>query len=305
MFASPFFIVLAWGLLLAPVADAAAPRNSEMLAGVRRIDLREVREPIPEIHIGPGLTTTVLFDSTIRPDEVVLEGRERFQRLGLSEDHLVLVPSSTFQQGEHLRLEIRFRDDAAPERVAFMLVVDPEQVERQVELFRRPRTAESYRQEVEELKSGMSRLRQEVARLHSSPELSGEGGALAATVARLDDVRQRPLTFGREENSAPVSVKAVQGVRLAGLWMALRLNLAWRGRGEGGWVAAGASLRDSQGRLVMTRRPWQGAPLTPWDDQFVVIASEHEASLPAGRYTLKLWDESGGQTVTLEGLEVR
>jgi uncharacterized protein (TIGR02268 family) len=303
LFASYSIIVLAWGLLLASVADAAEPGTPETLVGVRRIDIKETRESLPEIHIGPGLSTTVLFDSPIRPDEVVLEGRERFQRLGMSEDHLVLVPSSTFRHGEQLRLEVRFRDGAAPERAAFMLVMDAAHVDRQVELYRQARTAESYRQEVEELKRGMAQLRQEVARLHPSNAPAGDSDYLPAIITRMDDITKGSLTYGHEDSSAPVSVMDATYFRLPGHWMALRVRLALRGR-SGGWTAAAASLSDAQGRAVKVLRPWQEGSVTSEMSRDVVVAIEDEVDLPAGRYTLKLWDEGGGQSVMLEGLAV-
>jgi uncharacterized protein (TIGR02268 family) len=303
LFASYSVIVLAWGLLLAPVADAADPGATETLAGVRRIDFKETGASLPEIHIGPGLSTTVLFDSAIRPDEVVLEGRERFQRLGMSEDHLVLIPSSTFRQGEQLRLEVRFRDGAAPERAAFRLVVDAARVERQVEIYRQPRTAESYRQEVEELKSGMARLRQEAGRLQRSNASSGDSDSRAATLAIMGDIVEETLTYGREDSSAPVSVTEVKRFRRPGRWVALRVTLTGRGRG-GGWTAATAALRDAQGQSMRVLRPWQQEPVANTELRNIVIAIEDEAAFRKGRYTLKLFDEDGGTSVTLEGLAV-
>ncbi|MCY1015499.1 DUF2381 family protein [Pyxidicoccus sp. MSG2] len=303
MFASYSFIVLAWGLLLAPVADAAELGALGPLAGVRRIDLKETRAPLPEVHIGPGLTTTVLFDSPIRLDEVVLEGRERFQRLGMSEDHLVLVPSSTFVHGEQLRLEVRFRDDAAPERAAFMLVVDAARVERQVEIYRQPRTAESYRVEVEELKKGIARLRQEVGRLHQTNAPTGGSDSLPATIARVLEVEATPLTFGRQDSSVPASVSEVNVVRLSGRWLALSMILKGE-RGSGAWTAVEVVLRDARGQAVKALPPWQQGPVRPGTSPQVVIMMEDEAALPSGRYTLELWDEGRGQHVTLEGLEV-
>lgn len=301
MFASYSFIVLAWGLLLAPAAFAAETGTPEPLASVRRIDVEQTQGTPPEIRIGPGLATTLLFDSPIRPDEVVLEGRERFQRLGKSEDHLVLIPSSTFRQGERLRLEVRFRDGAVPERAAFTLVVDAAQVERQVELYRQPRTAESYRQEVEELKNGMARLRQEVARLHRPNAPAVGGGALPATIVLKQAITETPLSYGREDLSAPVSVLEAKISQLSGHWVALRVKLKWRGR-EGDWTVAGASLRDARGQVVKVLDPWQEGPVNRQATRDVVVVIA-DAFRP-GRYTLKIWDE-GGQSVTLEGLEVR
>ena len=115
MSGSPAFIVLAWGVLWAATAQAAAQEASGSGAMVRRIDVQAgtLATP-PEVRISPGQSTIVFFDARIRPEQLVLEGRERFQRFGVTEDHLVLVPSPTFREGERLRLEVPFHDGAAP-----------------------------------------------------------------------------------------------------------------------------------------------------------------------------------------------
>jgi uncharacterized protein (TIGR02268 family) len=184
-----------------------------------------------------------------------------------------------------------------------MLRVDAPQIEHQVEIYRRPRSAESYRQEVEELKLGMARLRQEVAKQRASPGPSGHEDSLVATIVGLTDIQQASLTYEREETSAPVSVIKVEGLRLTKHWVALRLSLSLGRQGES-WDAAGASLQNAQGRVVKMLRPWQGVPSASTKLRTIVIVSEDEASLPSGRYTLKMWDEGGGQTVTLEGLKL-
>ncbi|WP_164014848.1 DUF2381 family protein [Pyxidicoccus trucidator] len=299
-------IVMTCMLLLAPAADAAAPDMQQVAVGVRRVELRDARESLPEVHIGPGLSTTVLFDSPIRPDELVLEGRERFQRLGLSDDHLVLIPSATFRQGERLRLEVRFSDGAAPERAALSLVVDAARVDRQVELYRRPRTAESYRQEVEALKAAMARLQQEVERLPVPGATAVGGASWATTVAQVEEVEARQLPYLSVAVSAPVSVRAVWSLRLRQHWQALRVKLH---ANPGAWMPTGASLRDEQGRFVNVLAPWAQvvvAHRVPQhnEPQIVVVALEDVAAFRPGGYTLKLWDEGTGQSVTFEGLQV-
>jgi uncharacterized protein (TIGR02268 family) len=298
---------MTWVLLLAPAADAAAPDMRQVAAGVRRIELRDASEPLPEVHIGPGLTTTVLFDSPIRPDELVLEGRERFQRLGLSEDHLVLIPSSTLRQGERLRLEVRFSDGASPERVALSLVVDAARVERQVELSRRPRTAESYRQEGEDLKTELARLQREVEqRPVPGAEAVGGDDSWATMLAKWERIEVVKLPYLRVATAAAVSGNDVWRFRLADHWLALRVKLHAT---PGAWMPTGASLRDEQGRSVNVLHPWTQvivANKVPQHTvpQSVVVALEDAAALQPGRYTLKLWNESTGQSVTFEGLQV-
>ncbi len=301
---SPAFIVLAWGLLLSSGAGAAEPEASGPMAGVRRIELRaDPVSPLPEVRIGPGLSTTVFFDSRIRPEQVELEGRERFQRLGIAEDHLALVPSATFRHGERLRLEVRFHDGAAPERAAVMLVVDAGQVERQVEVYRHPRTAESYRQEVEDLKTGMVRLQREMERLRVTRAPAGCIEALVASLKGADDFRTRKPSYERVSGPFRLSVDVIRVAILGKTWAGLHLVLKMEEQGAD-WTAVGASLVDAEGRTVKVLPPWQQGPLRFGQLQTVVVSLETTKTPLHGRYTLELRDEAGGRTVTIEGLEV-
>jgi uncharacterized protein (TIGR02268 family) len=294
------FILMAWALWWASVAGAAEPGAA---ADVRRVELREAMQTAPEVHIGPGLSTTVLFDAPIRPEELVLDGRERFLRVGMSEDHLVLIPSSTFRPGERFRLEVRFRDGATPERAALMLVVDDTRVERQVEVYRRPRTAESYRQEVEALKSQLARLQLEVARQHVPDAPAAGGASLWKSLANWEGIESEPMTYKRAASTAPVSVKELRWFRLVGAWQVVRVSLASKGEPRV-WMATGASLRDAQGQVVKVLPPWGQGVVTPTGLQSVLLVIEEGAALDAGSYTLKVWNEGTGQSVTVEGCQV-
>lgn len=296
-------VVLAWALLLAPGAEAAeaAPVGT---AGVRRIELRaDARASPPEVRIRPGYSTTLFFDSPILPEQVQLEGRERFQRVGVTGDHLALIPSSVLREGERLQLLVRFRDGALPELAALILVVDTTQVEPQVELYRHPRTAESYRQEVEELKAGVTRLRHEVERLRGA-HLPARG--IEALLAEADT--QDALRFGvmvHQRVSSSFSARVIRGsvLSIQDQWTAFRIRLDMASE-EAEWTAAGASFMDAQGRLFQTRPPWQPGPVRFKQEQVIVVLVEGRVALRAGRYTLKLWDEAG-RTVTIEGVTSR
>ncbi len=276
---------------------------------VRRIDVQAgVLVTPPEVRISPGLSTTLFFDARIRPEQLVLEGRERFQRFGVTEDHLVLVPSPTFREGERLRLEVRFHDGAAPERADLVLVVDAARAERQVELYRHARSAASYRQEVEELRSGMLRLERQVQQLQRSRpgECSREGlrESLVAEVGDGDFIIHRPWV--PRKVTGPFTVRRMNFIRLSPRWAALRLVLT---PAEGGreWMAAGAVLTDAQGRRLKTLTPWQEGPVDATGTYPVVILLDEveSAGEQEGRYTLELWDEGRKRTLKLEGFQAR
>lgn len=301
---SSSFLVLTWGLLLSSGAGVPAPDASVVpLEGVRRIELGADSVPaLPEVRIAPGLSTTVFFDSRIEPEYVELEGRERFVRMGISEDHLALVPSRTFRHGERLRLDVRFGDGAAPARASFMLVVDADRVERQVEVYRQPRTAESYRQEMEELNAKLWRLRQEVERLRVLREPRGVE-ALVASLVESRDVEFQDAPYQRVSSPFRLTLVYMRVVRLGTAWAGLSVGLTVNERGKD-WTAVGASLRDAQGRTVRVLPPWQSEPLRFGQPGVVVIPLEATTAPPLGRVTLELRDEGGGRTVTIEGIDM-
>ncbi|WP_342380800.1 DUF2381 family protein [Myxococcus stipitatus] len=293
--------VFIWGVMLSLGAKASGLEPSDSLAPVRRIELiADARAPLPEVHISPGRSTTFFFDARVRPDEVVLEGRERFERLGLAEDHLALIPSSLFREGERLLLELRFRDGAAPERAAFMLVVDAARGEPQVEVFRSVRPVESYRQEVQELKERLARLQAELTRHRSDGSSPRRIEAAVAEMEGGDAMRFIVLSPSKTVVHPDLSVTHVAHARAKGLWMALRLGLQAR-KGSETWNAVGASLADEEGRVVEVTAPWQSTPLTGGGAAMLVIMVSGAVPADSRRYALKLWD-AAGRTVTVEGL---
>ncbi|AGC44106.1 hypothetical protein MYSTI_02790 [Myxococcus stipitatus DSM 14675] len=293
--------VFIWGVMLSLGAKASGLEPSGSLAPVRRIEFSaDARAPLPEVHITPGRSTTFFFDARIRPDEVVLEGRERFERLGLAEDHVALIPSSLFREGERLLLELRFRDGAAPERAAFMLVVDAARGEPQVEVFRSVRPVESYRQEVQELKERLARLQAELTHPRSEGPSSWHIEAAVAEMEGSDSMRFYVLSRSQTVVHPDLSVAQVAHAQAKGLWTALRLDVRAR-KGSETWNAVGASLTDEEGRVLEVPAPWQSTPLIGGGAAMLVIMVSGAVPLDARRYVLKLWD-AAGRTATVEGL---
>ncbi|AKF80716.1 hypothetical protein MFUL124B02_15285 [Myxococcus fulvus 124B02] len=296
-------LALTWGVLLNAGAERPGPSPSPSLPPVRRLEVgAEVATP-PDIRISPGRATTLFFDARIRTEEVLLEGRERFQRVGLAEDHLALVPSNTFRQGERLRLEVRFLDGAAPEQMVFWLVVEPMRGEPQVEVFRRVRTAESYRREVEDLRARLAQARSELERLQSTGRTSRPLEELVAMLGQAHrSLYVQSLEFAKTPESE-LRIQGIQHVALPSRWSALVLRLSPLSGGEG-WVASGGSLTKASGQVLELKPPWQSTPLQAEVAQEVVVLLADESALTSGRYTLKLWD-TRGRTLTVERLEVK
>ncbi|NVJ16095.1 DUF2381 family protein [Myxococcus sp. AM010] len=299
---SSAFIVLVSGVLWAATAQAAALDTPGTGTAVRRIDVQAgMLVTPPEVRISPGLSTTLFFDARIRPEQLVLEGRERFQRFGVTEDHLVVVPSSTFREGERLRLEVRFHDGAVPDRAVVVLVVDAARAERQIELYRHARSAASYRQEVEELRAGMVRLERQVQQLQRS-----RTGAEYTREMLVAELRDTGIVHSRSwvprKVAGDVAAARVEFVRLSPRWAALRLRPAKAGAWSG-WSAVGATLTDVHGKRLKTLPPWQEGPVAADGSQPVIIIVDEPEAADHGRYTLELWDEGRKRTLKLEGLQ--
>jgi uncharacterized protein (TIGR02268 family) len=102
-----------------------------------------------EVRISPGLTTTLVFNAPLLHGGVVLEARERFRVVTVDETmgFVALLPSGALSPGQQLRLEVRFADGAVPTSITFSLMVHPTRAEPQVNVYRQPRSAESFQQE--------------------------------------------------------------------------------------------------------------------------------------------------------------
>lgn len=145
-----------WG-----AAAVAAPGVSSRERQERRLVLSELRPgEVPRVHVAPGVSTLLLFDAEL--GAVSLEGRGRFARVEVAGRALVLRPAEALEAGERLRLEVTFADGLAPARAVFALVTDPERVDGEVEVERRPRTAEELQAELDTLRAhcGASALAQ-------------------------------------------------------------------------------------------------------------------------------------------------
>jgi uncharacterized protein (TIGR02268 family) len=115
---------------------------------------------VPRVYVAPGVSTLLLFDAEL--GEVSLEGRGRFSRVEVAGRALVLRPAGALEAGERLRLEVTFADGLVPARAVFALVTDPERVDGEVDVERRPRTAEELQAELDALhaRCGASALAQ-------------------------------------------------------------------------------------------------------------------------------------------------
>lgn len=283
----------AGGVFAEQRASAAKPD-----VAVRRIEVgAEASVPPVEIHVAPGLSTTVLFDSEIDPGSLEIEGAGRWLRVRGGRDHVVVVPSLDVPEAARLTLTVPFRDTAIPKRVLFTLVVQSNAVERQVEVYRRPRSAESYREEVEQLRFELQQLRAQRESSDGSPVLDGlralfslsdkeDIGLLSMKIdARVSCVGSCPFRL-----FAATSYVSFQRI-------ALRMRL--KARGTNPWKAGRAVLLDAQRRSLEVLPVWESRSDAQGMRWLVVEAIARDGA-KRGPYTLMLWDVDGARTVTVE-----
>jgi uncharacterized protein (TIGR02268 family) len=256
---------------------------------------------VPVVCIGPGLSTTLHFDSPIRPESVRLEERERFKDEAVGRQSLFLVPPENLIPGERFTLEVCFADELAPACAGFRLVSHPGLAMQQVNVFRQPRRAAAYYQRVaEEAEAEARQCREEVRQLRAERGVpDGLRGALASGLVSGDwGVAVRDLTRSvTEREGNALEPDRVNSYRAPGR-VAVEVRL--KNPGTMPWTAAGAVLRGAKGEVLKPLALWQQGPIPPGKEGgrvvVEVLATAEEAR---GTYTLTLWDAERKRTVTL------
>ncbi|WP_211487157.1 DUF2381 family protein [Corallococcus exiguus] len=290
-------------LLLSGGVARAQPTFMSTGAGVRRIELSpESASNAVEVSISSGLSSTILFDSELAREGVVLEGRERFSLVDIGQATIRLIPADGISPGDRLRLVVRFRDEAAPGSATFLLVAHPAKAEPFVEVYRRKRGVETYREEAREAKAEAQRCREENDRLRaerSAPQ--GLAGLLSMGKVGSGGVEDSDLgkTISRGPGVAVV-VRQAYGYRSA-LRVAVDVLMAFP---EGGqpWTATGAALRDRSGKELNMLQVWQVAPTSSEKNVRVIIEAEATPDSARGPFSLKMWEADGPRTVTLSNI---
>ncbi|WP_375760730.1 DUF2381 family protein [Corallococcus exercitus] len=289
-------------LLWSTTVLAAPPAEKEPVEGTLRVEVGAEDTRTRPIRIGPGVSTTLLFDTEIQQDQVSLESRAQFARVSTGGSVLVLIPSNDLQQGETLKLSIPFRDSgpALPSRLTLTLVVDSGAVDRQVEVYRRARSAESYRLEVQQLRTELDRLRQERG--------SQTGGACERTGFRglLEAVAAFPgISVGATARS--LSCKQPCSLRIEKNWAYMSgkrraVKLSLRAADKKPWIIGRAVLVDRQGNEWESLPPAQSGPITA--EAAATLILEFDVNNPELRgYQLNVSDVDGNRMTQWRGID--
>lgn len=139
-----------------------------------RVDLLPETTSAPsKACISASLVTVFSFDTEINRDSISIQGRDRFEKVEASSSVIILKPKHNLTPGERYLLSVSFLDDSAPESVTFLLVAHPALATRQIDVFRRARPIEAYRQEVQEARTENAQLRSRVKQLESQALTKG------------------------------------------------------------------------------------------------------------------------------------
>jgi uncharacterized protein (TIGR02268 family) len=258
----------------------------------------------PEVQISPGVSTTFAFDSALTPEGVTVESAERFSLVDIGRSTIRLLPSERIVAGERLRLTVRFRDGAAPESAAFILVAHPAQAERLVEVSRERRTVESYKQEAQEARAEAQRCHEENERLrmdHAVP--GGLTGPLATGVIGTNGLPAKPVHVIEDQNRHPGdSLRVIRAWSYrSGKHVAVMMEIGNPDAAKP-WTAEGALLESKPDGPLKVLTVWQAAPIPPAQARLVVVEAEAPQDATRGIFTLKLWEAGGPRTIVLSGV---
>ncbi|MCY1016618.1 DUF2381 family protein [Pyxidicoccus sp. MSG2] len=299
---SRFGAVLLTCALFVVTNATAQPEGDPWAPGTRRITLEPQRAgPPPKVRISPGVGTILVFDTAVA--RVELQEHERFGRVRLDKDTLTLLPTSNLE-AEELKLTVHFEDGAVPMSADFLLVVHATLAERQVEVFRHPRSAANLQAELEEKDAKMRRLEEQVARLQAA-QAQPEGLTGLLVTGHMDGTRgvqvralARDFVLHRRSALRATGVVTYRAARS----FALSVKLEGIG-GPEAWQAEGAALEARDGIALRVLRVWQSAPLQSGEKGQVVVETEAEDTTSPGPYTLTVWATGGKRPVILGNIQ--
>lgn len=298
--------LLGLSLLAAPVETPERPPLPTCETGTRSIELTaDAPNPPTEVCIRPELALNLLFDAKL--SRVDVEGRERFRRVNMGDDWVMLVPSDALHDGERVPVTVSFLDGVAPVNATITLVVHPSQAERQVEVSRRARTRASLRLGEQWARADTQQHREDEARLQA--ECSAQGGLTGLILGewlREKGVVARVLKVDTTFRAAmPLEVHRVISYWSVGLKGRARVAVEvelWNG-GAQAWTPSGAVLVGAKGEALtgLTVAPLK--PIPPGWPGRIVVELESAENVVRGPFTLKLWaEEAEAGSVSIDGV---
>lgn len=309
----PTLLALLLALLSVPPATAQPAPEEWDTSGARHLELTaENAGDASPVRISAHHSTTLVFDTPLRPGGVEVEDA-RLLKVAVNEAEglVMLMPSGELPPDKTLRLTVRFADDAVPEHVTFRLVVHPTRAEHQVQVYRRPRSAESYRQGEKQERERAERCEAALEAERTHTEGQPPGGFTGLFDAQLlgmgKGIAGRRLARGKDFTQRPGETLKVPEVYSYRAEMARQVAvellvdnpspLPWTAEG-----VEGTTLVSEEGVRLRVIRVWPSEPLAPGAQQQFVVEAEATAEQARGTFLLKLGEANGPRTLTLRGL---
>ena len=293
-------------LTTTPALAEATPATWEPVA-VRHVELTaDKAEQVHEVRISPLFTTTLVFNAPLLRGGVVLEEREGFRTVMVDEATgvVALLPSGVLSAGKRLSLTVRFAEGAVPASATFQLVVHPTRAESQVNVYRLPRSAESFQVEARQERERAEQCEAQLARAQAEQKRPGGLTGLidSGLVVKGSGVTGRDLwTTAQQRPGGALQVKAADTYAARGQ-VAVALEVENTSAQPWSVDSEGAQLVSKEGARLRVLSVWQPEPLAPGKKGRVVVEAAATPEQAQGTYVLTLGEGGGVRTVTLRGV---
>jgi uncharacterized protein (TIGR02268 family) len=301
------FAVLPLLALLSTPALAEATPEAWDTVPVRHVELTaDGAGLVHEVRISPLFTTTLVFNAPLLEGGVVLEEREGFRTVTVDEatGFVALLPSGALSSGKRLSLTVRFADGAVPASATFRLVVHPTRAEPQVNVYRLPRSAESFQLEARQARERAEHCEAQLARAQAERKSPGGLTGLidSGLVVRGSGVAGRDTySTARQRPGEALQVKAAHTYAAQGQ-VAVALEVENTSAQPWSVDSEGAQLVSREGARLRVLSVWQPEPLAPGKKGRVVVEVAATPEGARGTYVLTLGEAGGARTVTLRGV---
>jgi uncharacterized protein (TIGR02268 family) len=296
-------------LALLPTTPALAESTPDAWepVAVRHIELpADSVGPVHEVRISSLFTTTLVFNAPLLRGGVVLEEREGFRTVMVDEATgvVALLPSGVLSAGRHLSLMVRFADGAVPASATFRLVVHPTRAEPQVNVYRLPRSAESFQLEARQERERAEQCEAQLARAQAEHKRPGglTGLVDSGLVLEGSGVAGRDILSTTQRR--PGGALRVQEAHTYAARGQVAVALEVENTSAQPWIvdSEGAQLVSKEGARLRVLSVWQPEPLAPDGRGRVVVEAAATPEQARGTYVLTLGERGGARTVTLRGV---
>jgi hypothetical protein len=123
-------LVLLWGATAQGEMDLSRAKRERTVTAAGT-----PAEPLPEIHVAADTPTVLLFPADIQKKTITVNG-SRIRVVDTGARSIIVQAKDDYRPEEREELEVFFADGAAPARAAFVLVMDPAEVDIRIDVKR-------------------------------------------------------------------------------------------------------------------------------------------------------------------------